>query len=59
MHASRDLAFYVFVVSVLTMVIGLFVPWITLWWMAIQNRKRVIQLYGSIAFVSYLLYLIL
>ena len=35
----------------LLLMAGLYKPWIVLWWMPMQNRKRVIQLYGTIGTV--------
>ncbi|SHH99536.1 hypothetical protein SAMN04488109_6593 [Chryseolinea serpens] len=44
------------VTSFLFMVIGLFRPWAMLWWEGVQNRRKVIKLYGSVGIVSYLVY---
>lgn len=41
------------------MIAGLFKPWLMLWWEDIQNRRKVIRLYGGIGLVSFTLYLIL
>lgn len=41
------------------MVAGLFKPWLLLWWEDVQNRRKVIKLYGSVAVLSYVVYLIL
>jgi hypothetical protein len=30
-----------------------------LWWEDVQNRRKVIKLYGSIAFICYVFYLII
>ncbi|MBX2944470.1 MAG: hypothetical protein KF725_01455 [Cyclobacteriaceae bacterium] len=43
--------------ALLFMVAGLFKPWLLLWWEDVQNRRKVIKLYGSIALLSYLVYL--
>jgi len=45
--------------SLLFMVLGLFKPWLLLWWEDVQNRRKVIKVYGSIAVLSYVLYTIL
>ncbi|HRJ30638.1 MAG TPA: hypothetical protein PLV21_01390 [Cyclobacteriaceae bacterium] len=42
--------------ALLFMVAGLFKPWLLLWWEDVQNRRKVIKLYGSIALLSYLVY---
>lgn len=33
--------------SFLFMVLGLIKPWMMLWWEDVQNRKKVIKLYGT------------
>lgn len=33
----------------LLLLLGLYKPWVVLWWEDYQNRKKVILLYGSIA----------
>ena len=38
------------------LMVGLYKPWVTLWWREKQNRRQVINLYGAIALVSLLLY---
>ncbi len=38
------------------MLIGLFKPWMMLWWEDTQNRKKVIKLYGMAALTSFALY---
>jgi hypothetical protein len=53
------LLLYVGITATVFMVIGLFKPWIMLWWEDVQNRRKVIRLYGSIAAVTYLLYLVI
>jgi len=35
------------------LLIGLYKPWVVLWWEDIQNRKKVIKLYGLIALCSF------
>ena len=43
----------------LLMILGLIKPWVFLWWEDIQNRRRVLKLYGSIAGVCFLIYVVL
>jgi len=38
------------------MIIGLYKPWIMLWWEDVQTRKKVIKLYGTVAIFSYIVY---
>lgn len=45
--------------SLMFMVAGLFKPWLLLWWEDVQNRRKVIRVYGSVALISYAFYLIL
>jgi hypothetical protein len=59
MEFVQQLSLYMFVSSLVLLLIGLFKPWVTLWWEDIQNRKKVITLYGSIAFASFLMYEVL
>jgi hypothetical protein len=35
----------------LLLLVGLYKPWVVLWWEDLQNRKKVIVLYGSVAVV--------
>ncbi len=41
------------------LVVGLYKPWVALWWEDVQNRKKVIQLYGGAGALTYLISLIL
>ena len=47
---------YVSVTAFVFLVIGLFKPWMMLWWEDVQNRKKIIKVYGTAALVSYALY---
>jgi hypothetical protein len=38
------------------LVIGLFKPWILLWWEDVQNRKKIIKVYGSLAVLFFAAY---
>ncbi|MBX2964946.1 MAG: hypothetical protein KF845_02285 [Cyclobacteriaceae bacterium] len=42
--------------SLLFLVAGLFRPWLLLWWEDVQNRRKVIKVYGTAALVSYAVY---
>jgi hypothetical protein len=42
--------------SVLFLVIGLLKPWLMLWWEDVQNRRKIIKVYGSVAIFFYVLY---
>jgi len=41
------------------MVIGLFKPWLLLWWEDVQNRKKIIQVYGSLTLVFFVAYAVM
>lgn len=43
----------------LFLLIGMFYPWAMVWWEDIQNRRRVIKIYGSIGLVMFAIYLVL
>lgn len=45
--------------AALSLLIGLYRPWVVLWWMERQNRLRVFRLYGSIGLIAFLIYLFL
>jgi hypothetical protein len=56
MEFIYKLPLYISVTAVLFLLFGLYKPWIMLWWEDVQNRRKVIRLYGSIAVASYVLY---
>jgi hypothetical protein len=47
---------YMTLTAILCLVIGLFQPWMMLWWEDVQNRTKVIKVYGSVALISYAVY---
>ena len=47
---------YLSFIALLCLIIGLFKPWLMLWWEDVQNRKKVIKVYGTAALISYALY---
>lgn len=56
MEFLQQLFLYVSFTSLLFLVIGLYKPWVMLWWEDVQNRKKVIKVYGLTAIVFYSLY---
>jgi hypothetical protein len=58
MHFAQQLFLYISITAFVLLVVGLFKPWAMLWWEDIQNRRKVIKLYGAIALVTYGLHLI-
>jgi len=45
--------------SFLFMILGLLKPWMLLWWEDVQNRKKVIKLYGTSGLFFLIAYTIL
>ncbi|HNP94410.1 MAG TPA: hypothetical protein PKJ63_02235 [Cyclobacteriaceae bacterium] len=43
----------------ISMIIGLFKPWLLLWWEDVQNRKKIILVYGSLSLIFYLAYVVI
>ena len=56
MYFLRSIFLYVSLLSITFLSIGLYKPWVMLWWQDVQNRRRVIKLYGGIAILSYAVY---
>jgi hypothetical protein len=46
---------YIGLVAFTFMILGFYKPWAMLWWEDVQNRRKVIRLYGSITLVSFIL----
>ncbi len=42
--------------AIFCMLIGLIKPWTMLWWEDVQNRRKVIKIYGGVALIFYTLY---
>jgi hypothetical protein len=58
MHFAGQLFFFTAMASFVFLAIGLYKPWVMLWWEDTQNRKKVIRLYGAIALIFFIAYLI-
>jgi hypothetical protein len=56
MEFLQQLLLYVSFTALLFLVIGLFKPWVMLWWEDVQNRRKVIKVYGLVALISYALH---
>lgn len=56
MQSVRLFCLLMSMVCLVFMVIGLFKPWLLLWWEDVQNRKKIIQVYGLLALIFYLAY---
>ena len=59
MAFARMLFLYMGIASTLFLVVGLFRPWVMLWWEDTQNRKKIFKLYGVLSLLFYLIYLIM
>lgn len=52
----QQLFLFVSFTALLFLIIGLFKPWAMLWWEDVQNRRKVIKVYGLVAAVSIAIY---
>lgn len=43
---------FIFYLSLILMFVGLWRPQVVLWWLAYQNRLKVLKYYGTIALIS-------
>jgi len=59
MHDVRFLLLLITLTALLFLMIGLYKPWVMLWWEDVQNRRKVIRLYGLVSVSSYAVYWIL
>ena len=41
------------------LVIGLYKPWVMLWWEDVQNRKKIILIYGLLVLIFFTSYYVL
>lgn len=56
MDFVQRLFLYLMLTAIFCLVIGLYRPWMMLWWEDVQNRRKVIKVYGGVAIVSYGIY---
>ena len=56
MDNVRLLSLFIYLASVLFLVLGLIKPWMMLWWEDVQNRRKVIKIYGTLAVLFYAIY---
>ncbi|MCW5910567.1 MAG: hypothetical protein KIT62_05805 [Cyclobacteriaceae bacterium] len=59
MYHFRLLILLITLTSFLFLIMGLIKPWIMLWWEDVQNRKKVIKLYGTATLIFLVLYFVL
>lgn len=56
MEFAHRLFLFIAITALIFLLIGLYKPWVMLWWEDVQNRRKVLWLYGSVAVVSFVLY---
>lgn len=59
MYYVRMLFFYLSITSLIFLLIGLWRPWVMLWWEDVSNRRKVIQVYGILALSFFVVYVVL
>ena len=59
MQIASSLTFYLFVILMIVVLIGLYRPSIVLWWEDVRPRKKVLKYYGILGSVCLLIYMIL
>jgi hypothetical protein len=59
MEFAHKLLLYISITALVFLLIGLYKPWVMLWWEDVQNRRKVVRLYGSIAALGYLAYFLI
>jgi hypothetical protein len=52
----RLLFYYLTILNLVFIAIGLWRPWVMLWWEDLSNRRKVIKVYGTIAILFYGIY---
>lgn len=59
MEVVQQFFLFTCITAVLFLLIGMVYPWAMVWWEDIQNRRRVIKIYGSIGVITGVLYFLL
>ncbi len=59
MENVRLLVYFLTLASVLFLLIGLFKPWVMLWWEDVQTRRKILKVYGTSAIIFFIIYQIL
>jgi hypothetical protein len=57
MEFIQQLFLYLSFTAVIFLLIGLYKPWVMLWWEDVQNRRKVIKVYGLAALISFIFYI--
>jgi hypothetical protein len=56
MEFLQQLFLYVSFTALVFLLIGLYKPWVMLWWEDVQNRRKVIKVYGAVSVVCLVMY---
>jgi len=59
MYYVRLLFLFLSYTCLIFLAIGLYKPWVMLWWEDTQNRKKIFQVYGLLACIFYGAYFVL
>jgi hypothetical protein len=59
MRESKTIFLLIGISASVMMLVGLYKPYVMLWWKDVQTRRMVIRLYGSIALAGFLIYSLL
>lgn len=59
MQSIRLFCLLLSLACLLSLIIGLFKPWLLLWWEDVQNRKKIILIYGSLSLIFFIAYVVL
>jgi hypothetical protein len=59
MYYVRLLLLYLSITCIAFLFFGLIKPWMMLWWEDVQNRRKVIKVYGLLAVIFYFAYWVL
>lgn len=56
MYHVRLLMLLIALTALLFLLLGLIRPWMMLWWEDVQNRLKVIKVYGTVAVIFFFIY---
>jgi hypothetical protein len=56
MYNVRLLILFLGIACAVFLIIGLFKPWAMLWWEDVQNRRKVIVVYGTLMMIFFIAY---
>ncbi|MDX1627832.1 MAG: hypothetical protein R3345_03980 [Fulvivirga sp.] len=59
MQFYADICLAVVLICLIFIAVGLYRPWVMLWWEDTQNRRKVLKIYGGAALIFFVAYLLL